>query len=346
MPTHVVIMFTKQLATMYKAGVAIVRALEVLAHQTESPDFQMVVFAINSDLLKGKTFSAALSNYPRIFKPLYLSMVRIGEMEGDLGEALERIAEFMERDWVMRKKVKAALTYPVIVFVFAILCAFFMFTYLLPHFVKIFEEMNTELPLITQVLVGMVHTARSPWFFVGMPILVITYVIQFKRYVETEVGRWRFDHFLLHMPMFGPIVCKVATARMCRSLGTLIMAGINTITAMELAGEASGNEVIRMHMKRAAELIANGHNLSGTFVTDDGLFPRIVSHMLAAGEEAGRMDFMLDKLAHYYDVEVNHVLGEIATLLEPLLILFTGLVVGFIVVAIFLPLYGFINHMG
>jgi len=339
------VLFTRQLATMYKAGIAIVRSLEVLAHQTESPNFQMVTFAINSDLLKGKSFSAALSQYPRIFNPLYLSMVRIGEMEGDLGETMERIADFLERDYAMRKKVRSAMTYPVVVFIFSLAVAFFMFNYLLPHFVKIFEEMHADLPLVTRVLMGMVKVAQSPWFMLGMPAFLVLWYVQFKKYVDTDIGRWRFDQLKLSLPIFGLIFRKVAIARMCRSLGVLVTAGINTILAMEMAGRASGNEVIRLHMVRAAEAIANGKPLSVTFRTDDALFPKIVQHMVGAGEESGKMDAMLDKLANYYEVEVNHALNDLASMLEPLLILFTGIVVGFIVLAIFMPLYGFLNQM-
>lgn len=344
-PQHSLIMYTRQLATMYKAGVAIVRSLEVLAHQTESPDFQMVIFAINSDLLKGRSFSAALGSYPKIFNPLYISMVKIGEMEGDLGEALERVAEFLEKDYAMRKKVQSAMTYPVVVFCFALAVAFFMFNYLLPHFVKIFEEMNTELPLITKLLMDTVRVAQNPLFIFGMPILMVVAWIQFSRYIETDIGRLNFDQVKLHMPIFGPIVRKVAIARMARSLGTLVMAGINTILAMDLAGQAAGNEVIRLHLKRSIDDIKMGKMLSACFVSEDNLFPVIVRHMISAGEESGKMDAMLEKLAHYYEVEVEHALAELSSLLEPILILFTGIVVGFIVLAIFLPLYGFLNKM-
>jgi len=205
--------------------------------------------------------------------------------------------------------------------------------------------MNVELPLITRLLMGSVRVAQSPWCLLGAPAFAIVYWVQFTRYINTEVGRWRWDRFKLRMPVFGPIFQKVAIARACRSLGTLIMAGINTVLAMELSGEASGNEVIRLHFKNANKDIMNGKVLSATFATEDDLFPRIVAQMVAAGEESGRLDWMLDRLANYYEVEVNHTLASLASILEPILILGTGLVVGFIVLAIFLPLYGFLNQI-
>jgi len=238
------------------------------------------------------------------------------------------------------------MTYPVVVFGVALAVAFFMFNYLLPHFVKVFEEMNIELPTITKILMATVKIAQNPTFILGMPAFCFFYYLQLQAYTRTEIGRWRWDRFKLRVPIFGTIVRKVAIARLCRSLGTLIQSGINTITALEMAGESASNEVMRLQMVAARSGLLNGANLAGAFLTPDDLFPRIVYYMVSVGEESGAMDAMLDKLATYYENEVSAALAQLSSLLEPILIVFTGLVVGFIVLAIFLPLYGFINQMG
>jgi type IV pilus assembly protein PilC len=342
---EILIMFTRQLGAMYRAGVSIVRALEVLAYQVSNPEFQMVIFSLNSELLKGYSFSRALQHYPKIFNPLYISMIRIGEMEGDLSESLERVAEFLERDYNLRKRIKNAMTYPVAVFCFSLVMAFFIFNYILPNFVSIFEGLKIPLPLPTRVLILLTKVAQSPYFITGAPILITLYVMQLKKYLETPAGRYKFDELKLRLPVFGPIFKKVALARFSRALSTLLMAGINTITSLQLSGAACGNEVLVRNLMNANDAIKNGKLLSQYLRRHRNLYPRQMIDMIMAGEESGRLDDMLERLANYYDTEVEYALQSLAASLEPFLIFATGLVVAFIVVGVFLPLYGFLNNM-
>jgi type IV pilus assembly protein PilC len=344
-PDKILVQFTRHLATLQMAGVHLMRSIDVLTNQPECPKFGKVVEAIRDSIHGGKSMSFAFSKFPKIFRPLYISMIRVGETQGALGESLGSIADFLEKDEKIKAKVKSAMTYPIIVFGVACIIAFLMVNYLLPHFVEIFEGMHAELPLITKILIEGVRICQSPFFMLALPVCIVVGWMQIKAFLTTDNGRLMWDSYKIHMPVFGQIFHKVAIVRLTRSLGTLLGAGISTATALELGGAASGNERFKLVMMECTEGIKNGRPMSDGF-KDPDLFEPVIPNMIKVGEETGRMDIMLNKLANYYEMEVEHLLNSISALIEPIMIMGTGFMVGFVVLAIFLPLYGLISQMG
>jgi len=334
--------FSRQFATMINAGLAIVRCLDILAEQTEDAKLQETLILVRKDVEGGQSLSGALGKYPDVFSTLYVSMIKAGELGGVLDEVLERLAGFLESDFTLKKKVKAAMTYPVVIMVMAILIVAFLVTFILPTFVDLFEGMNLKLPLPTRVLIGVTKGSKNPVALVGTFIFVVTAWYLFKKYVKTPSGKRNFDQFKLAMPVMGLLNKKVAISRFCRTLGTLLSSGVPIMQALEIVGKASGNEVIADTVSKVRDSIREGESIAGP-LADSGMFPPMVTQMVAVGEETGNLDAMLSKIADFYDTEVEYLLSSLTSLLEPIMILGMGGIVGFIVIAVFLPLYQLIG---
>lgn len=339
------VVFSRQFATMINAGLAMVRCLDILSEQTEDKKLQQVLIQVRRDVEGGATLSNALAKHPNVFSTLYTSMVKAGEMGGVLDEVLERLASFMEKDFSLKKKVKSALTYPVVILVMAMCIVFFLVTYILPTFVSLFEGMNLSLPLPTKILIAVTKGARDIRIIVPTLLILIGCTVGINRYISTPVGKRQYDLLKLNIPIFGLLNKKVSISRFCRTLGTLLSSGVPIMQALEIVGKASGNEIIAMTVTKIRDSIREGESIA-TPLGSSGMFPPMVTQMVAVGEETGNLDAMLSKISDFYDTEVEYMLSSLTSMLEPIMIVGMGGIVGFIVISVFLPLYQLIGSMG
>lgn len=301
--------FSRQFATMINAGLAMVRCLDILSEQTEDKKLQQTLVQVRRDVEGGSTLSNALGKHPTVFSTLYISMVKAGEMGGVLDEVLERLAGFMEKDFGLKKKVKSALTYPVVILVMALGIVFFLVTYILPTFVQLFEGMSLQLPLPTRILITITKGARNPIVLTVVGVLVVVGGILLNRYIQTPVGKKQYDLLKLNIPVFGLLNKKVAISRFCRTLGTLLSSGVPIMQALEIVGKASGNEIIAMTVSKVRESIREGESIASPLGAS-GMFPPMVTQMVAVGEETGNLDAMLSKISDFYDTEIKEKKSE------------------------------------
>lgn len=336
--------FSRQFATMINAGLAMVRCLDILSEQTEDKKLQQTLIQVRRDVEGGATLSNALAKHPSVFSTLYISMVKAGEMGGVLDEVLERLATFMEKDFSLKKKVKSALTYPVVILIMAMGIVFFLVTYILPTFVQLFEGMNLTLPLPTKILITVTKGVRNPAIILPAIIIFVVIVLGLRQYVSSPLGRKQYDLLKLNIPVFGLLNKKVAISRFCRTLGTLLSSGVPIMQALEIVGKASGNEIVAMTVSKVRESIREGESIASPLGAS-GMFPPMVTQMVAVGEETGNLDAMLSKIADFYDTEVEYLLSSLTSMLEPIMIVGMGAIVGFIVISVFLPLYQLIGQL-
>ena len=337
--------FSRQFATMINAGLAMVRCLDILSEQTEDKKLRDTLIQVRRDVEGGSTLSNSLAKHPQVFSMLYISMVKAGEMGGVLDEVLERLAGFMEKDFALKKKVKSALTYPVVILLMASGIVFFLVTYILPTFVALFEGMSLALPLPTQILIAVTKGARNPAVMIPVFILLGIGGFLVGQYIKTPAGRKQYDMMKLNIPVFGLLNRKVSISRFCRTLGTLLSSGVPIMQALEIVGRASGNEIIAMTVTKVRESIREGESIASPLGAS-GMFPPMVTQMVAVGEETGNLDAMLSKIADFYDTEVEYMLASLTSMLEPIMIVGMGGIVGFIVISVFLPLYQLIGNIG
>jgi type IV pilus assembly protein PilC len=338
------VVFARQFATMINAGLAMVRCLDVLGVQTEDSQLKPIIVAVRREVEGGSTLAAALGKFPKVFSPLFVNMVRAGELGGILDDVLNRLAGFLEKDFNLKKKVKAAMTYPTVILVMAIGIVIFLVTFILPTFVQMFEQMNMKLPLPTLILITFTKYSRNPYILIPTLAALGVGFFFFNRYVSTQVGRRQFDAFKLKLPVFGMLIRKVAISRFCRTLGTLLQSGVPIMQALEIVGKASGNEVVAEVVSKVRDSVREGESIAVPLQLS-GMFPPLVTQMVSVGEETGNLDGMLSKIADFYDTEVDYMLSSLTSLLEPLMILGMGFVVGFIVISVFLPLYQIIGNI-
>jgi type IV pilus assembly protein PilC len=338
------VVFSRQFATMINAGLAMVRCLDVLSVQTEDSQLKPILIAIRRDVEGGSTLANALGKYPKTFSPLFTNMVRAGELGGILDDVLNRLAGFLEKDYNLKKKVKSAMTYPTVILVMAVLIVLFLVTFILPTFVQMFTQMQMKLPLPTQILISFTLGVRNPYILIPSLAVLAVAIFLFNRYVSTPVGRRQYDAFKLKLPVFGMLIRKVAISRFCRTLGTLLQSGVPIMQALEIVGKASGNEVVAETVSKVRDSVREGESIAVPLQLS-GLFPPLVTQMVSVGEETGNLDGMLSKIADFYDTEVDYMLASLTSLLEPMMILGMGFIVGFIVISVFLPLYQIIGNI-
>src|SRR5579864_7046494 len=338
------VVFARQFATMINAGLAMVRCLDVLGVQTEDSQLKPIIVAVRREVEGGSTLAAALGKFPKVFSPLFTNMVRAGELGGILDDVLNRLAGFLEKDFNLKKKVKSAMTYPTVILVMAIGIVIFLVTFILPTFVAMFQQMDMKLPLPTEILIVFTVSARNPYILIPALVVLALAFVAFNRYTSTPVGRRQYDAFKLKLPVFGMLIRKVAISRFCRTLGTLLQSGVPIMPALEIVGKASGNEVVAETVYKVRESVREGESIAVPLQLS-GMFPPLVTQMVSVGEETGNLDGMLAKIADFYDTEVEYMLAALTSLLEPMLILAMGFVVGFIVISVFLPLYQIIGNI-
>ena len=335
--------FSRQFATMINSGLSMLRCLYVLEEQTENKKLSKVVGAIRADVEAGIALSDALEKHPNVFNRLYVSMVRAGELGGILDTVLNRLAAQLEKEDNIRRAVKSAMVYPVVVGVFAILVLFGMVLFLIPIFAGMYKDLgNAQLPLLTRIMVGFSDLLRSWW---GAVILagVILFVWAFLRLKGTESGAMVWDRIKLRFPMgIGQIVRKLAVARFSRTLGTLISSGVPILQAIEITGKAAGNAVIEKAMIDVQQSVKEGESIT-TPLERVTVFPAMVTQMIAVGEETGCLDSMLDKIADFYEDEVNASIKGLTSVIEPILMMGVGVIVGVVVISMYLPIFNMMN---
>ncbi len=337
---HDLTIFTRQFATMVNAGLSMVKTLTILEHQTENPKLRTIVNEVRRDVEQGTTLSDAFNKHPTTFSSLVVNMVKAGEVGGVLDDVLRRIAVYFEKDLALRQKVRAAVTYPVAIFIFAIAVIFFLVFFILPQFIQFFEGLDLVLPLPTRVLITFTRVVTRIWWLIL--IMLIGGLYAFRTYINTPAGRFKFDSFKLRVPVFGPLVRKVTISRFSRTLGTLITSGVPIMQALEVVSHAVENKVVGKAIEEVRTSIREGESIALPLQAS-GLFPMMVVQMTSVGEETGTLDSMLQKVADFYDAEVETTLAQLTSVLEPLLIIFLGFVVGFIVLSFYLPLYQLIT---
>ncbi len=335
--------FTRQLAVMLNAGIQLTVALGKLTDRPEAPALGTIVRALKMEIDMGTSVSAAFSRFPTVFNDLYVSMTRVGEVEGQFGNAMASIAEFMDKDENIRHRARAALTYPFVITTVALSIVWALFNFMIPKFVDMFEEMHIKVPAMTRLVIGTVRFAQHPATIVACLLMVGLLVWGIRYLRQTEEGRFYVDNIKLGMPLFGNIIRKVATARAARALATLLEAGVPTTYSMLLAGNATGNEVFRRDLRNSVEGLKKGARVADHFdPLNNSLYEPLVWHMIRVGEETGSLDKMMIRMATYFETEVEYALNSLEALIEPLLTVSVGVLVAVVCVAIFLPLYGLI----
>ena len=334
--------FSRQLATMLSAGLPIVQAIAILERQTENKGFQKLLKEIRTDVEGGSSFSDALSKH-KVFSRLYVNLVRAGETSGTLDGVLDRLATFLEKDLELRGKIKSAMTYPVIVLVFALLVTYFLLTGIVPQFAQILTDLGSELPLLTRFLIAVSDMLKSGTLYVVIFIVVLGFA--YRAYYRTERGRRVVDRLKLRMPVFGNLNKKSALARFSRTFGLLVSSGVNVIEAMDITRGTAGNAVIEDILDETKEAIQVGEPIHSTLLRSPQVFPPMVASMIAIGEETGALDTMLQKVADFYEREVDEAVASLTAAIEPMMIIFLGAIVGTIVAGMFLPLFQIINTL-
>ncbi len=336
-------MFCRQFSTMIDAGVSLVRCLAVLQEQTVNPRFKKMIGEIQAEVEAGQSLSRALGRFPNTFNNLFIGLVHAGEVGGVLEESLQRLSSFLEKDQELRRKVKSAMTYPVIVMVVAVSIVIGLVTFILPKFMDLFKDLGVkDFPLPTMMLMGFSHFLTSKWYIMIAGIII--FVIAFRAFVKTDVGRRSYDRFKLKAPVFGKLNHKIALARFSRTLGTLLASGVPILSALETVAGTVSNDIIAEAILNARARIREGDRI-GEPLQKSKLFPPMVVQMITIGEESGSLDPMLAKVADFYEAEVDAALDSLTAAIEPVLIVFLGFAVGFIVISIFLPLVAVVNSL-
>ena len=335
--------FCRQFSTMIDAGVSLVRALDVLAEQTQNPKLKRILKEIQVEVESGGTLSKAMQKYPKVFNNLFIGLVRAGEVGGVLEESLQRLSHFLEKDMELRRKVKSAMTYPVIVLFVALAIVLGLCTFIVPKFVELFRDLGVkELPAMTQFLVDFSDFLKNKWY-IGLIIIAVLWV-SIKYFGTTKVGRRVIDRVKLKVPVFGKLGHKICLARFSRTLSTLLVSGVPILQAMETVAGTLGNEIIAEAVMNARARIREGDKINEP-LEKSKMFPPMVVHMISIGEESGALDQMLSKIAEFYEGEVEAQLASLTAAIEPVMIVLLGICVGFIVIAMFMPLVQVIQNL-
>lgn len=328
--------FTRQLATLIDAGLPILRSLRILEEQVESVVFKDVIAKIARDIEGGSSLSDAMAKYPKVFDKLYVAMVHAGEIGGVLEAVLGRIADFLEKRQAMVGKVRSAMMYPTVVMVIATIIVSIILVKIIPKFVEIFKQLGADLPTPTLVLVTIAFTVKDHFIIVGLCIGAVVFTI--AQINKTKVGKYFFDSTKLKMPIFGVIFLKIAIVRFASTFSTLINAGVPILQAIDIVRETSGNEVISRAMAQVHSSIKDGESIHEP-MREAKIFPPLVVHMIAVGEETGAIDQMLIKVAEAYEREVDDTIDALTSIIEPVMVVFLGCIVGAIVICLYLPLF-------
>jgi len=336
-------MFTEQLSSMLEAGLPLVTAMEALYEQTENQYFKIVIREVRADVAAGTAFSEACRKFPGAFPNLFLSMAEAGEASGNLAEILKKTASYFDDSVKLQKKVKSAMTYPVAVILIAIALVNVLLIAVIPVFAEMFESFGRELPFLTQLLIDTSEFLQSYILLLLAGVVII--FIALKKFIKTPKGRRARDVFISKMPIMGGLSRKIALSRFCRTYSIRMRSGVPILQSLDITSAASDNTFIEASIAKIQRAVSEGAQISDV-LSDDPYFPSMVRHMAKAGEETGNVDGMLLKVSDFYDVEIENTVGSLTDLMEPLIIVFLGGIIGTIVMAMFLPIFNMAGVVG
>ena len=335
--------FTRQLATMIDAGLPLVQSLEILSSQQESKVFKDIIREIREDVEGGSTFAGALKKHPVTFDELYTNLVVAGEEGGILDNILTRLANYIEKAEALKKKVKSALVYPTTIVGVAIIVVIILMIFVIPVFETMFKSAGQTLPLPTLIVLTMSRIVKKYVFILIPGVILFFYLL--KKYYQTEAGKIMIDGLILKLPVFGPLFQKISVARFSRTLGTLVSSGVPILDGLTIVSKASGNRTIEAAILNARASIREGETIAEP-LSRSGQFPPMVIQMISVGESTGALDTMLSKIADFYEDEVDVAVGNLTSLLEPFLMMFLGIVIGGVVIAMYLPIFNMASAVG
>jgi type IV pilus assembly protein PilC len=337
------VIFSRQLSTMVEAGIPLVNVLDILSQQIEKKGFAAIVKKIRDDVETGSSFSQALSKHPGVFSTLYINMVKAGESSGMLDEILNRVATYLEKTSALQRKVKSAMVYPIAVISISIAITIFLLVKVVPTFQGIFDMLGGGLPLPTQILI-LISDIMRKWFIFGL-ISIIVLIFALNRYAKTEKGKLFFDSLVLKLPVFGDLIRKVSVAKFSRTLSTLVKSGVPILGSLDIVAKTSGNKVVEVAVNNSKKAVREGKNLAEP-LSKSAVFPPMVVRMISVGEQAGELEKMLSKIADFYDEQVDAAVAGLTSIIEPMIILFLGVIVGGIVLSIFMPIFKITEIIG
>ena len=335
--------FTRQFATMIDAGLPLVQCLDILGLQQENPTFKKVILKIKEDVESGSTFADALSKHPKVFDSLFVNLVAAGEVGGMLDTILSRLAEYIEKAMKLAKKIKGAMVYPSTILGVAVVVTVILLVYVIPIFAKMFSDFGQALPGPTQFVLALSDFTRK--YFLLVIVFIFLLVMAFRWYYRQETGRRNVDRLLLRLPVVGSLLQRIAVARFSRTLGTMVSSGVPILESMDIVAKTAGNKIIEEAILKARVSISEGKTIAEP-LADSKVFPPMVTQMVAVGEATGALDAMLNKIADFYDDEVDSAVEAMTALLEPMLMVFLGVVIGGLVIAMYLPVFKLAGAVG
>lgn len=331
-----VYIFSRQLANLLKSGISVLRALTIIESQSQNLSFKKIISQISYDVKNGKSLSDSLGDYPKVFSSLYVTMVRAGEESGNLQEMLVNVAQYQRKQEEIASKVKMALAYPILMASLGLITVYFILTYVLPKMASLFDSLGDDLPLVTSILFKISTFLSTNWLLVFIVLLCLVFL--FKQWKSTKVGAKTFGQYILHMPLFGEIILKTELSRFCRALVLLLNSGISIVRSLEITIPILSNQLIKNHLSYCRDdLIAGGS--FGESIKELKDIPPMMGHLISIGEESGNITEVLKEIADTYEQETSEQIKMVTTLLEPIMILIVGLMIGFIVFAILLPIF-------
>ena len=330
------IMFSRELSTLLGAGVTLIKGLEILCKQIESKMLLVTVEQIKKDVEGGYTFQNALKKHEKIFSSFWINLVETGEVSGQLPSSLDQVATYLEENAELKRKIILALMYPLILVIVATGAIAVFLLKIIPIFAEIFKGFNVELPVLTQIVINISNIVRKYIFLASGVVIVSFFAI--KKYISTEKGRWQFDSIMLKIPVIGELIREIATERFASGLGTLIKSGVPILHALEISEKIAGNKVMEKALKEVRTAVEEGKSIGQT-IGNSGLFSPLVIQMIVVGEEIGELGKMLDRISVFYRDRVNTFIARLTTMFEPIVLVFMGIVVGILVVAMFMPIF-------
>ena len=331
-----IVIFTRQLSTMIDAGLPLVQCLQILAKQQDNATFRRVLTEIQTDVESGTTLADAMRKHPKVFDNLYSNMIEAGELGGILDTILSRLAAFKERSMALQKKIKGAMTYPTICLAISLIILAVILVFVVPVFEQMFQSFGQALPIPTQIVVQMSNFFKNNMLFIIIGIFITVFIV--KKIYGTEIGRLKMDSILLKAPVVGILLRKVAVAKFTRTLSTMLQSGVPILDALQVVAKTSGNKIIERAVYHVADSIAEGRPIAEP-LEESGVFPNMVVQMINVGESVGALDNMLEKIADFYDEEVDQAVENLTSMIEPFMMVFLGGMIGSIVVAMYLPIF-------
>ncbi len=338
-----VVVFTRQLSTMIDAGLPLVQSLEILAGQQDNATFKKILTDIRVDVETGMTFADGMKKHPKVFDNLYCNMIDAGEVGGILDTILSRLADFMEKSMILKKKIKGAMTYPTICLCISLVITAVILLFVVPVFASMFADFGSALPAPTQFVVNASDFMKNYFMVIVVGIFVLISAI--KKVYSTETGRMKMDAMFLKMPIAGPLIRRVAVAKFTRTLGTMLQSGVPILEALIVVGRTAGNKVIEQAVFRVSDSITEGRSISEP-LEETGVFPSMVVQMINVGESTGALDIMLEKIADFYDEEVDQAVENMTAMIEPLMMVVLGGLIGGLVIAMYLPIFKMASVVG